>query len=135
MPFEQGEAIPFVQPDPRVRVFSLASVGGRGPVNLVLLGPVQRPIAKVSHTLSCPSCGAAIPAASVQTRFPYPHCGTRLRSNIALAVLFVIFVGGLPMGLAVALDRGALALSVEIVASLLLSLGLWRGVLKLQVFA
>ena len=38
MPFEQGEAIPFVQPDPPVRAFYLASVGGGGPVNLVLLG-------------------------------------------------------------------------------------------------
>jgi hypothetical protein len=39
MPFEQGEAIPFVQPDPTVRGFYLASVGSGGPVNLVLLGP------------------------------------------------------------------------------------------------
>jgi hypothetical protein len=39
MPFEQGEAIPFVQPDPPVRDFYLARVGcGGGPVNLVLLG-------------------------------------------------------------------------------------------------
>ena len=41
MPFEQGEAIPFVQPDPPVRVFYLASVGGGGPVNLVLLGHME----------------------------------------------------------------------------------------------
>ncbi len=38
MPFEQGEAIPFVQPDPPVRAFYLAIAGGGGPVNLVLLG-------------------------------------------------------------------------------------------------
>ena len=37
MPFEQGEAIPFVQPDPPVRAFYLAIAGGGGPVNLVLL--------------------------------------------------------------------------------------------------
>ena len=39
MPFEQGEAIPFVQPDPPVRAFYVANAGGGGPVNLVLLGP------------------------------------------------------------------------------------------------
>ena len=39
MPFEQGEAIPFVQPDPPVRAFFLASDCGGGPVNLVSLGP------------------------------------------------------------------------------------------------
>jgi len=33
MPFEQGEAIPFVHPDPPVRGFYLAIVGGGGPVN------------------------------------------------------------------------------------------------------
>ena len=38
MPFEQGEAIPFVQPDPPVRVLYLAIAGGGGPVNLVSLG-------------------------------------------------------------------------------------------------
>ena len=38
MPFEQGEAIPFVQPGPPVRAFYLASIAGGGPVNLVLLG-------------------------------------------------------------------------------------------------
>ena len=38
MPFEQGEAIPFVQPDPPVRAFYLANANGGGPVNLVSLG-------------------------------------------------------------------------------------------------
>jgi len=38
MPFEQGEAIPFVQPDPPAQAFYLAIAGGGGPVNLVLLG-------------------------------------------------------------------------------------------------
>ena len=33
MPFEQGEAIPFVQPDPPVRAFYLAIGDGGGPVN------------------------------------------------------------------------------------------------------
>ena len=42
MPFEQGEAIPFVQPDPPVRAFYLANAGGGGPVNLVLLGRTKR---------------------------------------------------------------------------------------------
>lgn len=42
MPFEQGEAIPFVQPDPPVRAFYLAIVGGGGPVNLVSLGAIVR---------------------------------------------------------------------------------------------
>lgn len=37
MPFEQGEAIPFVQPDPPVRAFYLATVGGGGPANLIFL--------------------------------------------------------------------------------------------------
>ena len=36
MPFEQGEAIPFVQPDPPIGVYYLASAGG--PINLVSLG-------------------------------------------------------------------------------------------------
>jgi len=36
MPFEQGEAIPFVQPDAPVRAFYLANVGGGAPVNLIV---------------------------------------------------------------------------------------------------
>ena len=33
MPFEQGEAIPFVQPDPPVRAFYSANAVCGGPVN------------------------------------------------------------------------------------------------------
>ena len=38
MPFEQGEAIPFGQPDPPVRAFYLASASGGGPIYLTLSG-------------------------------------------------------------------------------------------------
>ena len=39
MPFEQGEAIPFVRGDAPARAFYLANAGGGAPLNLVLLGP------------------------------------------------------------------------------------------------
>jgi len=58
MPFEQGEAIPFVQPDPPVRAFYLANVGGGGPVNLVLLGPTISGFVELSSAASSDSANA-----------------------------------------------------------------------------
>src|SRR6266550_5522304 len=49
MPFEQGEAIPFVQPDAPVCAFYLAIAGGGGPVNLVLLGGMSMPTYRYTY--------------------------------------------------------------------------------------
>ena len=74
-----------VQPDPRVRAFFLARVGGRGPVNLVLLGHTSRAPLRSTRAAS-PS--ARICASTWRNRaMSLNGCGEQAPSSVAAGSL------------------------------------------------